>query len=157
MIKKDTIFDFMTNVMMIFGVSVMCLLLFTFIFGEDAKEVSTIFALGNKGIALQTLLQFFVSSFLITVLEWMFFTDKIFKKMSLTVRFILTFFSIVILIAVFATIFRWFPVNMVLPWVMFLICFAVCATVSVVLSVLKEKRDNAKLQNALELLKGEDE
>lgn len=157
MIKKDTIFDFMTNVMMIFGVLVMCLLLFTFIFGEDAKAVSTIFALGNKGIALQTLLQFFVSSFLITVLEWMFFTDKIFKKMSLTVRFILTFFSIVILIAVFATIFRWFPVNMVLPWVMFLICFAVCATVSVVLSVLKEKRDNAKLQNALELLKGEDE
>lgn len=157
MIKKDTIFDFMTNVMMIFGVSVMCLLLFTFVFGEDAKAVSTIFALGNKGIALQTLLQFFVSSFLITVLEWMFFTDKIFKKMSLTVRFILTFFSIVILIAVFATIFRWFPVNMVLPWVMFLICFAVCATVSVVLSVLKEKRDNAKLQNALELLKGEDE
>lgn len=157
MIKKDTIFDFMTNVMMIFGVSVMCLLLFTFIFGEDAKAVSTIFALGNKGIALQTLLQFFVSSFLITVLEWMFFTDKIFKKMSLTVRFILTFISIVILIAVFATIFRWFPVNMVLPWVMFLICFAVCATVSVVLSVLKEKRDNAKLQNALELLKGEDE
>lgn len=157
MIKKDTIFDFMTNVMMIFGVSVMCLLLFTFIFGEDAKAVSTIFALGNKGIALQTLLQFFISSFLITVLEWMFFTDKIFKKMSLTVRFILTFFSIVILIAVFATIFRWFPVNMVLPWVMFLICFAVCATVSVVLSVLKEKRDNAKLQNALELLKGEDE
>lgn len=157
MIKKDTIFDFMTNVMMIFGVSVMCLLLFTFVFGEDAKAVSTIFALGNKGIALQTLLQFFVSSFLITVLEWMFFTDKIFKKMSLTVRFILTFISIVILIAVFATIFRWFPVNMVLPWVMFLICFAVCATVSVVLSVLKEKRDNAKLQNALELLKGEDE
>lgn len=157
MIKKDTIFDFMTNVMMIFGVSVMCLLLFTFLFGEDAKAVSTIFALGNKGIALQTLLQFFVSSFLITVLEWMFFTDKIFKKMSLTVRFILTFISIVILIAVFATIFRWFPVNMVLPWVMFLICFAVCATVSVVLSVLKEKRDNAKLQNALELLKGEDE
>lgn len=157
MIKKDTIFDFMTNVMMIFGVSVMCLLLFTFLFGEDAKAVSTIFALGNKGIALQTLLQFFVSSFLITVLEWMFFTDKIFKKMSLAVRFVLTFFSIVILIAVFATIFRWFPVNMVLPWVMFLICFAVCATVSVVLSVLKEKRDNAKLQNALELLKGEDE
>lgn len=157
MIKKDTIFDFMTNVMMIFGVSVMCLLLFTFVFGEDAKAVSTIFALGNKGIALQTLLQFFVSSFLITVLEWMFFTDRIFKKMSLTVRFILTFISIVILIAVFATIFRWFPVNMVLPWVMFLICFAVCATVSVVLSVLKEKRDNAKLQNALELLKGEDE
>ena len=157
MIKKDTIFDFMTNVMMIFGVSVMCLLLFTFLFGEDAKAVSTIFALGNKGIALQTLLQFFVSSFLITVLEWMFFTDKIFKKMSLAVRFILTFISIVILIAVFATIFRWFPVNMVLPWVMFLCCFAVCATVSVVLSVLKEKRDNAKLQNALELLKGEDE
>ncbi len=157
MIKKDTIFDFMTNVLMIFGISVMCILLFTFIFGEDAKEVSTIFALGNQGIALTTLLQFFASSFLITVLEWMFFTDKIFKKMSLAVRFILTFLSIVILIAVFAAIFGWFPVNMVLPWIMFLGCFVICATVSVVLSVLKEKRDNAKLQSALELLKGEDE
>ena len=156
MIKKNTIFDFMVNVMVVFSISVISLCIFTFLFGKDAKEVSTIFALGEKGIPLHTMVQFFVMAFMITMLRWIFFTDKLIKNLSLTFRIILMFITVIIMIAILAAVFQWFPVNMVMPWVVFLMCFVIYATGSVILFNLKEKKENEKLQEALELLKQED-
>lgn len=156
MIKKNTIFDFMINVMVIFAIAVISICIFTFLFGKDAKEVSSIFALGEKGIPLSTMIQFLVMAIFITVFKWVLFTDKLAKTFSITFRVIVMFIMIIIMIAVFAAIFQWFPVNMVKPWIMFFLCFAMCATVSVIISSLKEKKDNEKLQEALELLKRED-
>lgn len=153
MIKKNSIFDFMTNVMVVFAISIISICLFTFLFGKGAEGVSTIFALGEKGIPLSTIVQFLVMAFMITMLRWIFFTDKFIKTLSITFRIILMFIMVIILIAVFAAIFQWFPVNMVMPWIMFFICFAICATVSVIILSLKEKRENEKLQEALEVLK----
>ncbi len=156
MIKKNTIFDFMINVMVVFAISVISICIFTFLFGKDAEGVSSIFALGEKGIPLSTIIQFLLMAFIITVLRWIFFTDKLIKMPSLTFRIILMFITVIITIAIFAAMFQWFPVNMVKPWVMFFICFAICSTVSVIISNLKEKKENEKLQEALELLKKED-
>lgn len=156
MIKKNTIFDFMVNVMVVFGISIISICLFTFLFGKGAEGLSTIFALGEKGIPLSTIIQFLVMAFIITALRWIFFTDKLIKTLSLILRIILMFTTVIIMVAVFAAVFQWFPVNMVRPWIMFFICFAVCATVSVVISILKEKKENEKLQEALDLLKKED-
>lgn len=156
MIKKNTIFDFMINFMVVFAISVISICIFTFLFGKDAEGVSSIFALGEKGIPLSTIIQFLVMAFIITMFRWIFFTDKLIKKLSLTFRIILMFVMVIIMIAIFAVIFQWFPVNMVKPWIMFFVCFAICATVSVIISSLKEKKENEKLQEALELLKQED-
>ena len=41
------------------------------------------------------------------------------------------------------------------PWVMFLLCFGVCFTISTVLSVAKEKAETRKMEEALERLKQE--
>lgn len=156
MLKKDTIFDFMINVMVIFAVAVISICVFTFCFGADAKDVSPIFALGEKGIPLSTIIQFLVMSFIITILRWIFFTDKLIKTSSLTFRIVFMFIAVIIAIAILAATFQWFPVNMAKPWIMFFICFAISATVSIIISNLKEKKDNEKLQEALELLKQED-
>ncbi len=156
MIKKKTIYDFMMNVMVVFAISIISICLFTFLFGKEAEGVSSMFALEEKGIPLSTVVQFFVLAFMITTMRWIFFTDKIIKTLSLTLRIIFMFVMVIIMIAVFAAIFQWFPVNMVKPWIMFFICFAVCATVSVIISSFKEKKENEKLQEALELLKRED-
>lgn len=68
------------------------------------------------------------------------------------------FLSIIAVIAFFIFRFDWFPVMMWQPWVMFFVCFGICAGVSVALSVLKEKSENRKMQEALERLKeGENE
>lgn len=156
MIKKNTIFDFMINVLVVFAISVISICIFTFLFGKDADGISSIFALGEKGIPLSTIFQFLLMAFIITMLRWIFFTDKLIKTLSLTVRIILMFIMVIIMIAVFAAIFQWFPVNMVKPWIMFFLCFAICATVSVIISSLKEKKENEKLQEALDFLKQED-
>lgn len=156
MIRKNTIFDFITNVMVIFAISVISICFFTFLFGNEAEGISSIFALGERGIPLIILVQFFVMSFIIAALRWGLFTDILIKDLSLALRSILMFVSVIIMIAIFAAVFQWFPVNKITPWIMFFICFAVCATVSVVISALKEKSENKKLQEALERLKQED-
>lgn len=156
MIKKDTIFDFMINVMVVFAISVISICIFTFLFGEDAKGVSSVFSLGEKGIPLSTVIQFLVLAFMIMMLRWIFFTDRLIKTLSMTFRIILMFITVIIMIAIFAAIFQWFPVNMIKPWIMFYICFAVYSTISIIISGLKEKKDNEKLQEALDTLKQED-
>lgn len=156
MLKKSTIFDYLTNVMVIWGISILSLSLFCFLFGESAREYSTIFELGNAGLSVTTLIQFLCLAVVISALRWTFFTDVLIKKLSILVRSILMFASVIATVGVFAAVCKWFPVNQVLPWVMFFVSFTVCALVSVAVSVLKEKGENKKMQEALERLKGEE-
>lgn len=155
MIKKSTIFDCLTSIMTIFGISVLCLCLFCFLFGESAKGYSTMFELGSQGLSVATLLQFLGMSIIITVLRWVFFTDACIKNLSIPVRSVLMFGCIIVSVGIFAWVFGWFPVNHLRPWIMFLISFSVCTSIGVGMSALKERSENKKMQDALERLKEE--
>lgn len=156
MLKKNTIFDFMINVMVVFAISIISICICTFIFGKDAESVSTMFALGEKGIPLSTIMQYLAMACVITIFRWIFFTDILIKTLSITFRIILMYVMVTIMIAIFAAIFQWFPVDMVEPWIMFLICFTFFTIIGVVITGLKEKKENEKLQKALEVLKKEE-
>ncbi|MBR3826061.1 MAG: DUF3021 family protein [Lachnospiraceae bacterium] len=148
--QKNTILDFFNQVFVIFGITVVCLMVFVALFGEDAEGVSTIFGLGDKGITIATLLQYLLLSVLITALRLIYFTDKFMKKAAIALRTFLMFVSIIITIAVFAMVFGWFPVHMWQAWLAFFVCFGISAGISTAVSVVKEKTDNEKLQAALE-------
>ena len=156
MIKKNSIFDYAVHTMVIWGISILSICLFCALFGESAKEMSTLFRLGNRGISLETLMQFLVLAIVITGLRWVFFTDTLFKKLTVLFRSIWMLTGVIVSVGVFAAIWRWFPVNQVLPWIMFIVCFLVCACISVVVSMLKERSDNRRMQDALERLKSEE-
>ena len=151
--KKENIFDLLGQMIFIFGVTVACLSIFVILFGADANGMSTIFALGDKGLTVATLGQFFLMSAIITVLRFLLFTDFIIKGWSIVLRTVCMFILVVIMIGTFAAYFGWFPVNEIKSWIMFFVSFFVCCTVSVTLSVWKEKKENEKLQNALERMK----
>lgn len=153
--KKHTIFDCLTQLMIIWGVSMLCLCLFCFLFGETAYGYSTIFQLGNRGISVSTALQFFCLAIVITGLKWIFFSDILIKNLSVLFRSVLMFTAIILSVGIFAAAFRWFPVNQAKPWAMFFICFILCSTFSVAVSVKKEKSDNRKIQEALTRFKEE--
>lgn len=155
MIRKNTIFDYLTHVMVVWSISMLSLCLFCFLFGQEAKGYSSIFALGNAGLSLAAMMQFFALAIIITGLRWVFFTDIFVKELSIMVRSIFMFTGAIVSVGIFAAVFGWFPVDQVLPWGMFFLCFFVCAAVSVAVSVMKEKSDNRKLQEALERMKGE--
>ncbi len=157
MIKRRTIFDFLGNVFMIYGITVLVLVMLCGFVGDEAVEISSMFRRGNDGLALDTMFQFFLMVVLLVSYEWLLLTDLVIKNWTLVIRTICMFALTIITVGIFAALFDWFPVNMVEAWVAFLLSFFVCATVSIVVSVLKERSENKKLQEALEHLKeGED-
>ena len=155
MLKKRTVFDFFANVLIIYSISIISISLFCFLFGENAKEVSTIFKLGNNGISLNTLIEFWALAIIISGMKWIFFTDIIIKNLSLTLRSVLMFGIVIIFVGIFSAIFNWFPVTMPIPWIIFFICFFVCTLISTIISMLKERSENKRMKEALEKMKEE--
>lgn len=151
--KKGTIFDYVGMVFKVFGFCMLCLNLFCLLFGETAKEISTIFTFGKAGLGIETMLEFFLVSVITVALQILFFTDMFIKKTPLAVRTVCMFAAEIMALAAFIVGCGWFPVNMWQPWAMFFLCFGICAGVSAVVSTLKEKSENRKMQEALQRLK----
>ncbi len=155
--RKDDVFRYLGQILTIFGLTVVFISVFSFFIGEDAKEYSTFFALGDRGLTLQTLAQLFLMSVLITTLRFILFTDGLISRISLTIRTLLMFFFVVLMIALFAFWFGWFPVNMLEAWGAFFACFAVCAFASSYIMAWKTDRENKEMEEALKRLKEEQE
>ena len=153
--KKPTILDYLSQVFLIFGITVLLLNIFCLIFGETAKEFSAIFVLGSKGLSVETMLQFLLAIAITITFRFVFMTDLIIKKMPLPARIIMLFAASFLNIVVFIIVCGWFPVNNLLAWIMFLISFAVSCTASTLVSMLWEKTENKRLAEALDKLREE--
>ena len=153
--KNETIFDYIGLMFLIFGFTIVCLNVFSILFGEGAKEYSTIFSLGKAGLSVSTMLQFLLTSAVIVALRFLFFTDRLFKNLPLAIRTAGMLLSIVLFMVLFIVAFRWFPVDMWQSWTLFFVCFGISAGVSMAVSVLKEKMENKKMEDALKRLKQE--
>lgn len=147
--KRNTFFDFVGQTFMIFGFSIISLMVCVFIFGEDAKGYSTIFLLGNEGLPLSVLAQFLLTSTMINLFRQLFLGGQIIKNMSIPIRTVCLFSSIVIMMVVFIFLFGWFPVDDWLAWVLFVICFIISSVGGFVVSFLKEKGTNKRMEEAL--------
>ena len=151
--KKKGILGFLSQVFMLFGIIVLLMSIFAVIFGDDAKEVSTIFSLGSKGLSFATLIQFLFVIAIICVMRFVFMTDTIIKKMPVALRIILMFVSVIAVIVGFVLAFGWFPITETKAWIMFTLCFIASCVVSTFISVLSEKQENRKLEEALKRFK----
>lgn len=154
--EKPTFLKYLSKVFMIYGITVVILSIFTLIFGGDARELSTIFCFGGDALGVKTLMQFLLAAFILVSIETVFMTDTIIKKMKTPMRICLVFVSIFAVVSLFVAVFGWFPTDMALPWIMFIICFGVCSAVSTFISAVSERQENKKLEEALKRYKGED-
>ena len=155
--EKKTIFDYLAQVMIIFGFAVLILNIFCLAFGDSAKDISTIFALGTQGIPASVCFQFLCVSVLLTGARYVFFTDMVIKKMPVWLRTVCMMTFAIILIAVFILLFRWFPADMWQPWLMFFLCFGVCFVGSCLFVTFKEKVENRRMEEVLRRLKEAEE
>lgn len=151
--EKRTLFDYLAQVLIIFGFATLVLNSFCLIFGDSAKELSAIFRLGRQGIPVEIMFQFLCISALITGARLLFFTDILIKKMSLGLRTTSMLTVVVAVIAVFVLLFHWFPANMWEPWLLFLICFGVSFLGSCFVMTMKERTENRRMEEALRRLK----
>lgn len=154
--ERKTIFDYIGQVFMIFGFTMLLLSVFCLLFGESAKEYSTMFTLGKEGIRIGTMMQFLLASVFTVTLRWLFFTDVFLKNMSVPLRAVGMVISELLVIIVLILLFGWFPVDEWLPWLMFFTSFAICFVVSVTVTVFKERMENKRMEEALERLRKEE-
>ncbi|MCH5196228.1 MAG: hypothetical protein J1F28_05915, partial [Oscillospiraceae bacterium] len=109
--KKPTVFDYLSQVFLIFGITVLLLNIFCLIFGEIARDFSAIFALGSWGLSVETMLQFLLAIAITITFRFIFMTDLIIKKMPIPARIIMLFAASFLNIVVFIIVCGWFPVN----------------------------------------------
>ena len=74
---RKTILDYIGQVFITFGFSIVALNLFCVFIGGQAKEVSSIYSMGKEGLSVATMMQFLGVSVCITGLRFLFFTDRI--------------------------------------------------------------------------------
>ena len=153
--KNFSVLKFLSQVFMIYGITTGLLNIFCILFGRSAYGFSTIFSLGNTGVGIATSFQFLLAVFLIVGLKFIFMTDILIKKIPLAARIIIMFAGAFATILVFIFAFGWVPANMPIAWIMFIICFVLSCAGSTVISVLAEKQENRRLEEALKRYKEE--
>jgi len=153
--SNKTIFDYIRAVLVIFGGTIGIMNIFCLLFGEGAKEYSSMFSLGSRGLGIATTAQFFLISVIIASLRCLFFSDRILKKLTLGLRIVLTYLSVFLAIVVFVVLFDWFPIGQWQPWLGFLLCFGTSVAVSTVVAMKREKSENARMESALKRYKEE--
>lgn len=155
--ERKTLFDYIAEVLIIFGVVIIILNLLCVIYGEDAREYSSMFALGKEGVSVKTAMQFLAVSVLTVLLKFLFFTDTFIKKMSVVLRTVGMLISLLFFFGIFIIKFQWFPADLWEAWVHFFICFFLCFVVSTVVTMWKERIENRRMQEALLNLKNREE
>ena len=153
--KRFTIYGFLGQVFMIYGITTGLLNIFCMLFGNIAADYSSMFSLAGSGISVATSLQFLAAVTIVIVLRSIFMTDLLIKNMPLAARITTMFASVFAVILIFVFIFGWFPANDPIAWIMFVVCFIVSCSVSVAISTAAERQENKKLDEALKKIKEE--
>lgn len=151
--EKKTILDYLAQVMIVFGFTMLVMNVFCLIFGESAKDFSALFGLGNQGIPVRIAFQFLCVSALNVGVRFVFFSDILIRKMPIWLRTICMLTAILIIIAAFIIVFHWFPINMWQPWALFFVCFGISSLGSYLVMTVKEKTENRQMEEALRRLK----
>lgn len=155
--EKKTLFAYLAQVFVIFGFSILVLNIFCLMFGNSAQEISTMFALGSRGIPAGICFQFLCISVLVVAARFVFFTDTLIRNMPIWLRTICMLATVIVVIVAFTITFRWFPADMWQSWAMFLLCFGISFLSSCFVMAIKEKMENRKMANALQKLKEQEE
>lgn len=150
---RKTIFEYIAQFFTTYGIMVVIFIVINLFIGDNARSVSTLFAIGSDGLSSAMLLELLLLAFIITAAQNIFLSDILIKDMVLILRNILFFVTIMIAITVFVIIFGWFPINEAGAWIGFIVSFAVCTAVSAVFMRLEERAENKKMQEALNRLK----
>ena len=151
--EKKNIYNYISQMFATFGIIVTIFIIFSLVIGESSGDYSTLFILGKKGLTLGTLAQLLLLAFIITVAQVAFMTDVWIKNMTVVLRNVLFFSSIMVAIVVIVILCGWFPINDIKAWIGFVVSYVVCMVLSVLVSKLRESAENAKMQEALDKYK----
>ena len=148
--EKKTVFYYIRQGFATYGLAVLIFIIMGITIGERAKDYAYLFSMGNAGMSMPILLELFLLAVIITLAQVAFLTDTWIVNMSMVLRNVLFFASVLIVIVFMIVAFNWFPIRDVAAWVGFIISYALSMTISTLVTKLKERAENSKMQEALE-------
>lgn len=154
--EKKNVFDYIGELLATFGIIILIFTILVLVIGEAASGYSPFFEYGKSALSISTLFQLLGLSFVISVFRNLLLTDRWIKQTSMLIRNILFFLAITVTIVLFVITFNWFPISDVKAWIGFIISFAVCSSLAVIISRIKENSENRKMEQALDRFKGKD-
>lgn len=147
--ENKSVFFYLSGLFATYGVIVLIFIILNVLTGDAASGYSSLFEYGSHGFSISTLIQLFALSVIISALRTLLFSDIFIKTMSIIMRNILFFVLITIAIVVFVILFRWFPLNDIGAWIGFIISFALSSAAGILISRIREKSENDRMDRAL--------
>lgn len=148
--ERKTIFDYLAQVMCIFGFTILFISVVIKIIGEDIETTEISFFIQNgESLSIHTIFQFFLLSILIVILRYLFMTDCLIKKWSLIKRTVAMVCCVLAVSCIFIVIFNWFPLANLRCWSGFGVSFVCCFIAAILVTSIKEKMENKKLEESL--------
>ncbi len=151
--EKKTVFNYISQLFATYGVIVVIFIVFSLVIGNGADKYSALFSYKDAALGIPTLLQLLLLALFITLSQVLFLTDRMIKGMSMVLRYIFFFISIMLVMIIMTVIFKWFPVDDPKAWCGFFISFIISMVISALLTRLAEKSENRKMQEALDKFK----
>ena len=148
-----TIQKIINETLITFGILTAIFAILTFFVGEEAKSVSSLFESGNLAIPVKSVFQFFVLSFLTTLLKNGMYSNYMIKKLPRVLRQIILFVLCFILLVIMILVCGWFAKNSKLPWLLTAIAFVLSFSSTIIITTILEQKDDDKMNNALEKFK----
>ncbi|WP_394922564.1 hypothetical protein [uncultured Robinsoniella sp.] len=142
-------YKFAARVMIIFSVEILFIAIIGSLFGDDAMEISNLYQLGGKGIANITVLQLFLCSIAVNLVQSFSMNSKLFENVMMLWRTVIMVVLIVLVILIFVICFRWFPLDFWPAWIGFFTSFGICFIISTILMVIKTKLEEKKYDRLL--------
>lgn len=152
--ENKNIFTYIKQVFTVFGIIVLVFVALNLIIGEKTAGYSSLFALGKDGISIAVLCELLLLSVVITAAQVIFLTDRYIANMSMLIRNMLFFVTVMIVMVIMIFIFDWFPVRDAAAWTGFIISYALSMGLSALVTKSIEKIENSKMQKALDKYNG---
>ena len=147
-------YQFASKVLTIYAITILIVSTIARICGDEVSMYSSLYQMGSKGLAYETLLQLFASSLMITAINTFFFSEKYFQNQMMIWKVVGMMITILVVMIGFIYIFKWLPFDSstvaLLSWGCFLVAFLGCFGGGILLSVIKMKLEEKKYDELLQ-------
>ena len=151
--ERKTIYHYLGQLFFMYGIIVLIFVFLSYTVNEQAVQSSPLFALGKEGLTMDTLVQLFGFCVCLLLLRILFLTDVVIKNLQIAIRSLCFVVATVLIIILFVYLFSWFPMNDRNAWIGFFVSYTICTSVGILISLLKEKAENKKMEQGLKRIR----
>lgn len=116
---------------------------------KELSQLSALFALCGEGISFKAMGELLLLSVVIALIKYLWFSDRFFKDMLLSLRITFMLISVFVLAGGASIVFHWFPKEMWQAWAGFLASFLLSTVLSFSVMMIESRIASGKYRRAL--------